>query len=560
MNTVKREFISGVYRQSNENYNQDVAIIKEKLHYEDGTIKPNLRIIRNYQRPFWITKKELRVHKDKREYEMTHNLVQYKSTQAELANNIFNVLNGFKPNKQIRLHDVSDSPYVYGASISPITFIHHTYKTKYPNLFTPATLAVMDYEWDVVKGTDAIISGALSHKEHLYLAIVKSHFNNNLNGKEALIQECINKHLTKFTEPRHIIPVITFHDTAGGVVKQLMKRVHELMPDYLGFWNVEGDIDHMLAALKEDNIPPEYIFSDPSVPDEFKFVSWIKDAEYKTTATGKRTPKNMVDRWHKFKTAASYQVICMMATYRTIRASKQLRTSYKLNDVLHDELGLGKTYFEEIPYEDGSIDWHKYMQSTNNMEHRALYIAYMAGDVIPLEIMDEKNNDIAISLRTMLGYSEFDKFKSNPAKLMDDKFFVDLNEGRIGCTVAKTMYSELDDLTYNINGWIKTLSSDLVYNIGCNLINNFPHRETNISVFGFDLDVASAYPNTEIALRISQATCMMEACGFIGLDDYSSRAFGLNLTNVRGNGLQLANVIYGFPEKEDLLKAFLKTI
>lgn len=50
-----------------KHYNDlDIHVVKEQVHLSDNTIKPNIRIIKNYPRPFWVTKPTFRNHKEKK--------------------------------------------------------------------------------------------------------------------------------------------------------------------------------------------------------------------------------------------------------------------------------------------------------------------------------------------------------------------------------------------------------------------------------------------------------------------------------------------------------------
>ncbi|MFO5854981.1 hypothetical protein, partial [Klebsiella pneumoniae] len=66
----------------------DAHFVKERIHFEDGTTANNLRMWENYQRPFWITAKGMRNHKEKKDYEYERNLVKYMSTQIDTKRKI----------------------------------------------------------------------------------------------------------------------------------------------------------------------------------------------------------------------------------------------------------------------------------------------------------------------------------------------------------------------------------------------------------------------------------------------------------------------------------------
>ena len=46
----------------------DVHLIKEVIHHKDGTLKPNIRLIKNFKRKIWVTARSKRNHVQKKEY------------------------------------------------------------------------------------------------------------------------------------------------------------------------------------------------------------------------------------------------------------------------------------------------------------------------------------------------------------------------------------------------------------------------------------------------------------------------------------------------------------
>ena len=58
---VARQCVHARYAASTID-NDDVVLVKEKVHYSDGTVEPTIRLIKNYQREFYVTKKGFRNH------------------------------------------------------------------------------------------------------------------------------------------------------------------------------------------------------------------------------------------------------------------------------------------------------------------------------------------------------------------------------------------------------------------------------------------------------------------------------------------------------------------
>ncbi len=41
----------------------DVHLIKEVIHYDDNTTEPNIRFVKDFKRPYWVTKPAFRTKK-----------------------------------------------------------------------------------------------------------------------------------------------------------------------------------------------------------------------------------------------------------------------------------------------------------------------------------------------------------------------------------------------------------------------------------------------------------------------------------------------------------------
>lgn len=144
---VTREFRHAIMCNSKIDYDTDAMFVKEILHC-DGKTKPHIRMIENYQRPYWLTKTQYRDHKDKKEFEYASKLDKFYCNQRTLAKRIFKQLNRFNPSGYVGLRDVSASPYVYGTDVTPPVLLAHEYSVRYPNTDSAATLMSCDFEWD----------------------------------------------------------------------------------------------------------------------------------------------------------------------------------------------------------------------------------------------------------------------------------------------------------------------------------------------------------------------------------------------------------------------------
>ena len=61
----------------------DALIIKENVHLHDGRVIPNMRMIRDKEWPFYITRKGFRNHQEQKEYEDLDKVQRFKSTRVK---------------------------------------------------------------------------------------------------------------------------------------------------------------------------------------------------------------------------------------------------------------------------------------------------------------------------------------------------------------------------------------------------------------------------------------------------------------------------------------------
>ena len=342
---VGRECRFAVYCPPTRDNNDDLHVIKEVLHYDDGTTKPNLRFVKSYRRPYWVTKVGFRNHKQKKEYEEISKLNRYESTQTDLIHNISRTVE--QPYFRGSLRKLCQNPYIYGADIQSTAMIKKTYLDKFPTLNTPYSMAVYDIETDVVRGTKDIIMATLSMKDRV-LTVVQKSFVEGYSNVEERLQQLMEKYIGEHVAKRKIKWELKFVDSESEVVSTIFHRAHEWMPDWLAIWNMDFDIPRSVEALEKAGIDPKSVFSDPSVPEEFKFFRYKQGPKQKVTASGKVDPIKPAARWHTVFCPSSFYVIDAMCAYKHIRNNVEPEEpSYGLDAILKKhELG-GKLKFTE---------------------------------------------------------------------------------------------------------------------------------------------------------------------------------------------------------------------
>lgn len=80
----------------------DYHLVKEIVHLKDGSRVPNLRILKNFKRSFWVTKEGYRKHTQKKEWEDIKKLTEYRCTQSQLLDRAAKALGKFGFNGGLR--------------------------------------------------------------------------------------------------------------------------------------------------------------------------------------------------------------------------------------------------------------------------------------------------------------------------------------------------------------------------------------------------------------------------------------------------------------------------
>lgn len=577
----------------------DMHLIKLQTHQHDGSIKPEIKLVYNYQRPFWISNKGSRNYQQHKEWEDKANLIEYKTSQSNMVRSVSRAIGfpGFKGN----LKRLCENPYIYGVEILSTAIIKKTLNDKYPDLKSRYTVAVGDIETDVVNGTEDIIMMSITYKSSVTLAVLRSYLTGEVNVLEkfnkavskylsAIEVEQINKE-TKEKEINHldIISIrginveLKIVDNELDLIKTIFNKAHELKPDFFAFWNIDFDIPKIVKAIEKYNIDPKTIFSDPSVPKEYQYFRYKQGPKQKVTASGLVTPIKPAAQWHTVFCPSSFYLIDAMCVYKQVRTGKQEEQSYGLDPILkRNGLG-GKLKFKDADGYSG-LKWHQIMQSNFKIE----YMVYNLWDCISIEMLDEKNSDLALTMPMFAGFSDFQHFNSQPRRLVDKLHYFCLERDRvIGVTPPKGKDKKEDEdenvseydgndedeeeeelteqrasqVSLSLSGWIITLPAHLISDTGLKCIEEYPDLRTNCFAHAGDLDVSASYPSNGASLNISKETTVLEVGRVEGIDEYTQRMQGINLvTGGHVNAAEYCQTMFNFPTMYEMLDYFEKEI
>lgn len=549
----KYAFIHGCYVNSKANDIDDAVIVKRYRINPDGSRTPEMKVHANVQRDYYITKKAYQKHDGKLEYEYLNRLNKYTSNQRQLVRNIQRSL-GLMPSKRTHLREVCNSPFVYGCDKDIVCVVGDYYKKHFPDV-EPFDISVgcMDTETNVVDGSNDVIIMSFYHGDKAVIAVHDKWVSDSRDTPEDY-REFINENVPEVSELNINVEVV-FKGSPAECVIHVLKRAHEWKPDIVGFWNINFDMPLIMRTLTDEGHKLEDIFSDPDVPKQYRYFKYKEGQTSKLTDSGKYMPLAPSQQWHTVFTPASFYFIDPSSMYRCLRRQKS-EPSYALDFVTKKVVGAGKLkpklpLLKNVP--ENSLKWHYMMQK----HYKKWYVAYALIDVVQPVRMDRKTGDLATKLPVLSMGSHFKDFNSNPRRLCDqlDGFF--LEKGAVVGTTGAEMESPLDKLIPVSKDWIATLEAPSIEDNGMILLAGGKKlKRSKIYIHCADLDIVSTYPILGMIFNIARETALFEMCKIEGLDYYSYREFGVNLTAGKANSMVIAEEVFGLKGFDALLEDF----
>lgn len=459
-----RECVHITYGESNDK-KDDALFVKEYIHMKDGTILPNFKMIENYERSFWVTKPARRDHIDKLQWEELDSVTEHRCREIDLLRKADKALgnSGYVNSKR----QLFKSPYLWGCGVKPQAIIKYGYANKYPDTKSMlAKVGVIDTETDVLNGTGDIIMGAFSFKNKAIISVDRHFFPGT---PDEIIEQRffvkLKEILGDVLKERGTEVELSIVDNCGGVSKAMLDRAHEWQPDFISFWNMDFDIPKMVNSLTKSGYDLAESFSDPRVPDRYKFFKYTPGKSVKQTHDGTTTSINPEQRWHIAECPASFFFIDAMTLYYRLRMAGGMEEGYSLESVLNRNLDIGKLEIDEVAHLDG-IDRHREMQTNYKYE----YAVYCLFDAIATEMLDEATGDVAVKLPAMCKYSDFTDFKSGPSRIADEMHFHCLEEGYVFGVTGGDIRDENDQFVLKSVDWIMTLPAYMGNDLGIDFV------------------------------------------------------------------------------------------
>lgn len=557
---VKKEVRYSFHIAEKYGKNPDLHYVKEYITYEDGTSEPRCFLVKDFQRPIWITKKAHQNYEQKREFEKIDETNEYTTTQSNLDRTVARALG--KEYLINNKHELYSSPYIYGGNVTSTSYIKYLSLKK--NNFIQSKYSVAAFDIETSIETKEIILVSLStHMNgvyHIYLGINPSFIN------ETKIDEKTKAAIDKYIPHMKNYELEIYKaQNEVDMLNKVFEKANSWAPDFLAIWNINYDIPFILERLSYYNIDPTLVLCDKNIPQEYRYCRYRRGTQKKVTASGVIKPVNPASQWHTLYLTARFYVIDAMCAYKHIRNSDPEKPSYSLDSILDIELGRRKIKFEETSKYVGE-KWHSVMQKNYKIE----YIVYNIYDTIGMLELEEKTNDLSYSLPSSSGISDFDVFNRNPKKNIDAMFIYGLQRGIVPGTVAPRARQEEieetedeeefdeDDInnnkTLDLTGWIVTLRQNYLIPNGLQIYDDFPYLKTNIRGLVYDSDVSGAYPNATMTANVSKATTHKEIIDIENIPEVVFRQQNLNIITGKPNSIEYCTEMFNLPNPQDLIK------
>lgn len=557
---VKREVRFAWHIPKNDN-REDYHYVRETQTLKDGSTKEVCFLAKEYKRPVYVTSQAFRNHKDKKEFEHKDKLMCQQTTQSDIARVAANMLGA--PHLASNHNELKSSPYLYGYDITSTSLIKYASLKRNNFVQSRYSVAVGDIETDI--DTEEILMATVAFQGKIHVSILNK-FVKNISDPTGRILKAIEKYLPEYADLKvHI----TYHDTEVDLMKSFFKTCNKWKPAWLSFWNMDFDISRFMDRLKKFNVNPIDVICDQNVPRRLRVCRYKQGLKKKVTASGVVKPINPSLQWHTLIATTTFYVIDSMCVYRQLRISKQEEPSYSLDAILQKELKRGKLKFEEADeYKGGK--WHIFMQHNYPIE----YVVYNMFDCLGVLELDEKTKDLAYTLPSFAGITDFQKFNSQVRKVSDAVFLFGLEKDLIIGTVGKinkpeeeAEADELDALleeeefdendpanykTLDLKGWIQLLPQNLLLNEGLKVLEEYPDVVTNIRGITFDMDATSSYPSCTLTGNVSLATTVNELIRVDGMTEEAFREQNLSICLGNSNLLEYFNVVFGMPSLESI--------
>lgn len=527
--------------------NEDTHLAVIVHHYEDGTMSKELKLIKDYKRPVWVTKKIYRNHKDKREFEKIDKLQLHLTTQSNIDNEVCKALE-IQPSPY-NLRTIKDSPYLYGYDVPSTAFISYFYKKADNDFISPYKVVNLDIENDI-DGENEITIITLSTPGFRHTAALRRLYKNIADNDEDIINIIKKKSLESLPDTKALRACtkydVSLHKNDLELIKFIYGMVHKMMPDFVTYHNMVYDITNIISRLDKHNTYGGNILCDPSIPKNLRRVNFVPGKQFKIKK-GIKKPIPMEEQWTTLDVFASFMTMDTMSMYDSIRQGQgKLVGGYNLANILAKNGLAGKLFYEDEKTKNMTkAQWHIYMSKYRPVE----YTIYAEQDTIAMTDLELKTEDFSQSLPIFAGIADFNRFNSSVHKTTCNGFLENRHKGLI---IGTTPKNPTNRSFLGTTDWIKALPSNHIQEIGLE-ITNLPGVKTNVTAHAEDQDCVSSYPSDIQACNVSISTLRAEV---LKIGNYHKTYFknnNINLISSNANTIEYCSNMMNLPDARTMV-------
>lgn len=540
----------------------DLLTAKITRIYENGKRESVLIQKKNYRRTFYTVKPKYRTFNDRRDYIEISKCDKHTSNEARLADNISKVLWG-RPNPKANLAELKNSQFLFGCHETVPVVFKQKFFEKYPNHQPEEAYVVAAYDVETYINPDGeagdVNMASLTCEDVVHFVGVRSFFPDK--DDETIIRK-LNEHADLFLSDYMKRHNVTIHwhlvDTPGQCVYLAVQAFHIVGPDWIVSWNANFDMSKNEEMLTKEGYDLKQVYSDPSIPDEFKDYNYYEGRKFKTKVDGSQTPLDPQERFPTLRAPAKWQWFDGMSFYAIKRAPGGKLESYSLQSTAEREGIEGKLYTEHGSHlELGSGEWHIYMQK----HHPYIYAMYNIRDNWTIEDLNRETNDYSLSLPSLIGPSELGSYQSQPSMISDKLSFIAMEHGYVWGTVGRKKDDPLKELKPDLRDWIALLHAELNELNGIPLFRGLQDWRSMGRGDTDDIDVTGAYPHVTVSLNVSNRTTQLEVCKVEGLDRMEFRRLGVNYASSPvANASTLCNTVYNMPNLTEVCNFYVNEV
>lgn len=548
------------YSVSSRDKFKDIVGIKITNVHEDGSRSNDFKALENYQQDFYVVKEKHRKFKQHKDYIEKNKTKKYKSSRARLAVNISKVLHGY-PDNSAQLRMMKGSPYVFGCEQSIPVVVKQKFHDKYPDHQEKEryTVASYDVETNMHSKEEEVIMAATTFNDKVILVVNRSWFG-GLSDEEIMkgLKEAEELYMKDVYERRGIVnPEYVLVDRDCDIVTKNVDFWHKERPDWIGSWNAGFDMEKNEQALLKYGYNPASVYTDPDIPKEYQSYLYHPGRTHKVKEDGSRSPLEWQEKFPSVRTVASWQWLDAASLYAIKRAPGGKLDNYGLQATSEREGVDGKLYVkdgETSKFKPGSLEWHKDMQKNFKFQ----YCMYCIKDNIVIEEIDEKTDDMGLSLSMLLKYSEYFNYPSQPNLISDTLSFIALEHDYVwGCNPA-VRDNTFKELLPTLGNWIALLFTEQnALHKGKQVFDGLYDLVSRCRGITDDIDVEGAYPSETVSLNVANKTTQMEVCKMQGMDPNKQREVSINFaSSPKANAISLSHDLFGFPLTENVQDVF----